>query len=134
MELKIRGIKIVKDDKYPTFLINGEEFTMEEFSKSFISSFCLTGYKYEGGDVNRMDKKQFYTSLSRTTKFKFIRLDETMLLKSYQIRRLPELELINAKHNSLYKNSKICGITFDNNVICWQYVQRVRNKIKMALN
>ena len=30
-----------------------------------------------------------------------------MLLKSYQNRKLPELELINSKQNSLFKNGKI---------------------------
>ena len=46
--------------------------------------------------------------MSRTTKFEYINLDENVLLK------LPNLELINAKHNSLFKNGKIYEITFDN--------------------
>ena len=122
MKFKIRSIK---GDGKPIFLINGQEFTEEEFSKLFIPSFCLTVCKYQGGeiythynisDVNRMDKK-FYSALSRTTKFEYIHLNKTMLLKSYQNRKLPELELINAKHNSLFKNGKIYEVSFDNDMI-----------------
>ena len=45
--------------------------------KSCIPAFCSTVYKYQGADinehfnildVNRMDEKQLYTFLSRTTK------------------------------------------------------------------
>ena len=84
-----------------------------------------TVYKYQGGEINthynifdvkRMDKKQFFTALSRTTNFEYIHLDETILLKSYQNRKLPELEFTNAKHNSLFKNSNIYEVTFDNNI------------------
>lgn len=44
-------------------------------------TFCCTVYKYQGADinepyniydVNRMEKKQLYTALSRTTKFDYI--------------------------------------------------------------
>ena len=48
-----------------------------------------------------MDKKQFYTAPSRTTKY------ESMLLKSYYNSNLPELELINTKHNTVFKSCKI---------------------------
>ena len=53
-----------------------------------------------------MHKKELYTALSRTTKFEYIQLGKTMLLKSYCNRKLPELELVNSKHNSLFKNGK----------------------------
>ena len=85
MEFKIRQI-MCEDNKY-FFMINNERFTEKEFSECFISSFCLTVYKYQGGevdsdfniyDVNRMDKKQIYTAMSRTTRFKHIHLDENM--------------------------------------------------------
>ena len=62
------------------FLVNNQMFNKAEFSVSFIPSFCVTVYKYQGADinedynihdVNKMDKKQLYTALSRTTKFKY---------------------------------------------------------------
>ena len=62
-----------------------------------------------------MDKKQLYTSLSRTTKFEFLHLDNKTLNKNYYNRRMPTLELINSKFNSLYKNGKIYKITFNKN-------------------
>ena len=63
MEFKSSVINVSKNS---TFEINVQEFTEEEFSKSFIPSFYLTVYKYQGGeinadyniyDVNQMDKK-----------------------------------------------------------------------------
>ena len=74
------------------FTVNGREFSEDDFFKSFIPSFCLTVYKNQGSevnsdynifDINRMDTKRFYTSLSKTTKFEYTRLDENLLLKSY---------------------------------------------------
>ena len=82
-------IEDIKDDRInerrvtKTFLINDIWFDMKEFSESFIPSFCVTVYKYQGADinepyniydVNRMDKKQLYTALSRTTKLDYIHL------------------------------------------------------------
>ena len=55
MEFKIREIKQINND-----------FLGDEFADSFIPSFCLTVYKYQGGeintdyniyDINGMDKK-----------------------------------------------------------------------------
>ena len=82
-------------------------------------------YEYQVGeinthnifDVNRMDEKQFYTALSRTTKLEHVNLDETVLLKSYHNRKLPDLELINAKHSLLFKNGKIYEVLLDNELI-----------------
>lgn len=60
--------------------VNGFWFERKEFRKKFIPSFCVTVYKYQGCDidehhnifdVNRMDKKQLYTALSRTTHLVF---------------------------------------------------------------
>ena len=63
-----------------------------------------------------MDKKQLYTSLSRTTQFDYIHLDnKTILNRNYYNRKMPALELINSKFNSLYQNAKIYKITFDDN-------------------
>ena len=67
MEFKIEDIKENK------FKINNEWFDKNVFAVSFIPSFCVTVYKYQGADinepyniydVNKMDKKQLYTSLS----------------------------------------------------------------------
>lgn len=75
MEFKIEEIK---DN---TFKVNNEGFDEKTFSESFIPSFCITVYKYQGSDidepyniydVNRMDRKQLYTALSRTTRINHI--------------------------------------------------------------
>ena len=63
-----------------------------------------------------MDEKQFHTAFIRT-KLEYVNLDETMLLKSYHDRKLPDLEFINAKHNLLFKNGKIYEVLFDNELI-----------------
>ena len=52
-----------------------------EFRESFMPACCVTVYKYIGGtinkdyniyDVEKVDKKQFYTALFRTTKIERI--------------------------------------------------------------
>lgn len=62
-------------------IIKGTPFPISKFAESFIPAFCCTVYKYQGADinepyniydVNRMEKKQLYTALSRTTKFDYI--------------------------------------------------------------
>ena len=104
MEFIISWLKQINNEYF--FTVNNEDFNEQEFAQSFIPSFCLTVYKYHGGeintdyniyDTNKMDKNQLYTALSRTTKFEDIHLDENMLLKSYYSRKSPELELVNAK-------------------------------------
>ena len=40
-----------------------------------------------------------------------------MLVKSYYNRKLPDVELVNSRKNSLYKNGKIYEVTFDNKKI-----------------
>ena len=86
----------------------------------------MTVYKYQGGtidehyniyDVNRMDKKQLYTSLSRTTKFENIHLNNKELNNKYFNRKSPILELANSRFNSLYKNGKIYKVSFDNGMV-----------------
>ena len=120
MEFKIEDIKENK------FKINNEWFDKNMFAVSFIPSFCVTVYKYQGADidepynvydVNKMDKKQLYTSLSRTTKLEYIHINNKELNNKYFNRKTPNIELINSKFNSLYKNGKIYKITFDNNKI-----------------
>ena len=120
MEFKIEDIKENR------FKINNEWFDKNTFAASFIPSFCVTVYKYQGADidehyniydVDKMDKKQLYTSLSRTTKLEYIHINFKELNNKYCNRKQPNIELINTKFNSLYKNGKIYKITFDNEKI-----------------
>ncbi len=108
------------------FKVNNKWYDEKEFSDSFIPSFCVTVYKYQGADinehynvhdVNRMDKKQLYTSLSRTTKLDYIHVNNKELNNKYFNRRKPVLELVNSKFNSLYKYGKIYKVRFDNKMI-----------------
>ena len=55
------------EDGNLNFILNGTIFSHSEFRESFIPSFCVTVYKYQGGtistpyniyDVEKMDKKQ----------------------------------------------------------------------------
>ena len=114
---------VVEDMIDRSFKVNNEWFEIREFSESFIPSFCITVYKYQGAsidepyNVNRMDKKQLYTALSRTTKFDYIRINNKEISNKYFNRRQPVLELVNSKFNSLYKNGKIYKVTFDNKMV-----------------
>ena len=108
------------------FKVNNILFDKQEFSESFIPSFCVTVYKYQGGtidehyniyDVNSMDKKQLYISLSRTTQFENIHLNNKELKNKYFNRKSPILELANSRFNSLYKNGKIYKVLFDNGMV-----------------
>ena len=106
--------------------VNNEWFDEKEFAESFIPSFCVTVYKYQGTDINehynifhinRMDKKQLYTALSRTTKLEYIHLNNKEVNRRYINRKQPTLETVNSKFNNLFKNGQIYKITFDNNMI-----------------
>ena len=68
-----------------TVTINKMQFTHDEFKQSFTLAFCITVYRYQGDkidthyniyDADRMDKRQLYTSMSRTTKFEYIHVDK----------------------------------------------------------
>ena len=114
MEFVVEDIYNDKFNNYK-FKVNDQLFDKAEFSISFIPSFCVTVYKYQRADinehynihdVNRMDKKQLYTALSRTTKFEYIHLNNKELNNKYFNRKQPKLELINTKFNSLYNSFK----------------------------
>jgi len=116
-------IEKIRENK---FKVNNEWYNIKEFSESFIPSFCVTVYKYQGADidepynvhdVNRMDKKQVYTALSRTTKIEYIHVNNKEINNKYFNKRQPVLELVNSKFNSLYRNGKIYKITFDNRMV-----------------
>ena len=70
------------------FMFGDKIFEHSVFAESFIPAFCVTVYKYQGGtinkpynifDVHKMDKKQLYTSLSRTTNLEYIQLSNKKL-------------------------------------------------------
>ena len=100
---------------------------MEQYSvfrESFIPAFCVTVYKYQGGtistpyniyDVEKMDKKQLYTALSRTTELNHVHLDTTKLNLKYKIRMPPLCVTVNSYFNDDYHNGQIYKITFKHN-------------------
>lgn len=106
------------------FRINNEDFDKNEFRSSFLPNFCNTVYKYQGGkidehyniwDINRMDVKEMYTCLSRTTKLEYIHLDNKKKCRWYKEREQAEMVIINSYFNDDYQNGKIYQITFENN-------------------
>ena len=115
-------IEKIKGNK---FMVNNEWYEEKEFSETFIPAFCVTVYKYQGADidqqhnifdVNMMDKKQLYTALSRTTKLKYIHINNKKLNNKYFNRRQPIVEIVNSQFNS-FKNGKIYKVTFDSDFI-----------------
>lgn len=102
--------------------INETVFPVSKFAQSLIPAFCCTVYKYQGADisepydifnVNGMDKKQLYTALSRTTKFEYIHLNTSALNHVYEIRKQPNMEIVNSYFNSDYNNRKIYMMEFE---------------------
>lgn len=102
----------VQDIKDNQFMIKDEWFALNEFEHSFIPAYCVTVYKLQGctidepyniWDVEKMDKKQLYTALSRTTKHEYIHVNNKSFRNRYFIRKKPKNELVNSKFNSLYK-------------------------------
>ena len=134
----------IEDMNGNLFKVNNEWFGTGEFSESFIPSFCVTVYKYQGcdinehyniHDVNRMDKKQLYTALSRTTNFEYIHINNIELNHKYFDRRTPVLELMNAKLNSLYSNGKIYKVTFnDGKVYIGSTCEELETRFKWHLS
>ena len=101
MEFTIKDI----DKENKEFLVDNKWFQYNDFRESFIPSFCVTVYKYQGADIkehynihdtNRMDKKQLYTALSRKTKFEYIHINNQEINPVYFNRRQPLLELKNS--------------------------------------
>ena len=111
------------DEHGTSFKVNNVWFEHNDFRQSFIPAFCCTVYKYQGADikenynildVNRMDKKQLYTCLSRTTKFEYIHLNNQKLNRKYVPRLQPKLELMNSHLHSDFLYGKIYEVTFEN--------------------
>lgn len=117
---------VIQDIDENGFQIKNEWFDENKFAENFIPSFCVTVYKYQGADtdeqynihdVSRIDKKQLYTAMSRTTKFDYIHINQREINKKYENRHQPGLELTNSKFNSSYIKGKIYKVTFDNDLI-----------------
>ena len=103
---------VIQEIKNNNFKVNNEWYDKKQFSETFIPGFCVTVYKYQGAEINepyniydvdRMDKKELYTALSRTTKLEYIHLNYKELKNQYFNRKLPTIELISNVHNS-YNN------------------------------
>lgn len=99
--------------------VNNIWLDMNEFRASFILTFCRTEYKCQGAeidqhyniyDVNQVDEKQLYTSLSRTRKYEYIHLDSDTLNSHYKPRTQPMLEKLNSYYNCEYLFGKIYEI------------------------
>ena len=56
--------------------------------------------------MNRIDKKQLYTALSRTTKLEYIHLSNKLLNKRCIPRQQPHIEMLNNYFNSDYNDGK----------------------------
>ena len=104
------------------FILNGQTFSHSEFRESFIPAFCVTVYKYHGStitepyniyDAEKMDKKQLYTALSRTTKLDHIHL--TKLNDKYENNKPYQSVRVNSYFNDDYHNGQIYKITFEYN-------------------
>ena len=99
--------------------IGGHTFEYSKFSQCFIPAFCCTVQKYQGSEidehyniynVNRMDKKQLYTALPRTTNLEYIHLSNELLNKRYIPRQQPHIEILNSYFSSDYNSGKIYEI------------------------
>ena len=104
--------------------INNETFNLNEFRENFLPNFCNTVYKNQGGkidehyniwDTHRMDVKEMYTSLSRTTKLEYIHLDRKKLCSRYREREQDNMIILNSYFNADYQNGKIYHVTFEKN-------------------
>lgn len=74
------------------FYINNEIFDDNEFRENFLPNFCNKVYKFRGGkidehyniyDTHKMDIKELYTAISRTTKLEYVQLLDTQIRKRY---------------------------------------------------
>ena len=108
------------------FQIAGKWFGLDVFANSFIPAFCSTVYKFQGADIDEpynihdvglMDKKQLYTALSRTTKLRFIHLDNKELSRRYHVRKQSDEEIAKSPVDPKYNRGKIYKVVFSNGEI-----------------
>ena len=128
-DVDIPGFVFIDDKEYDKITnlkieINNEIFDKNEFRANFLPAFCNTVFKYQGGkidehhniwDTHKMDVKEMYTSLSRTTKLEYIHLDNKKKCRWYREREQAEMIIVNSYFNADYQNGKIYQITFENN-------------------
>ena len=130
----------IEDDHY---YINNIKFEKDEFRCNFLPNFCNTIYRYQGcsidvpyciHDIDRMDKRELYTSLSRTTSIDYIHLENSQLKNVYTTRDAPDMEIINSHFDSNYKNGKIYMIKFNNDMIyIGMTCDKLQNRLKWHL-
>ena len=106
------------------FVIYNVTFTKKEFTEPFLPNFGNTVYKYQGGkidkhynirDTHKMDIKEMYTSLSRTTELEYIHHDNKEKCRWYREREQDQMITLNSYFNVYYQNGKIYHVTFENN-------------------
>ena len=106
------------------FKVNGFWFDKNTFRESFLPNFCNTVYKYQGGKINenynifdtdRMDVKELYTALSRTTKIEYIHINPQKINRYYRERPQDQMIILNSYFNADYQNGKIYHVTFEKN-------------------
>ena len=123
MEFKIKTINENEEGNLE-FEIDNEIFSLNEFRESLLPNFCNTVYKYQGGkidehynifDTHKMDVKDMYTALSRTTKLEYIYLDRKKLCSRYREREQDNMIILNSYFNADYQNGKIYHVTFEKN-------------------
>ena len=123
MEFTLDDIRMDENDILE-FMVNNVTFTKNEFREHFLPNFCNTVYKYQGGKINehyniwdthKMDVKEMYTSLSRTTKLEYIHINNNQKCKYYREREQAKMIIINSYFNADYQNGKIYHITFEKN-------------------
>ena len=102
---------------------NNEKFSTDDFRKIFNLPFCIIVYKYQDAEIEQhhnisdtesMKKTQLYTALSRTTKFKYIHVEN--LKTKYSNSKKNKHEVKSIGHTE-YQNGKIYKIEFDDGSI-----------------
>ena len=94
---------------YDKIRINDSWSERKDFRENFMPIFCVKVHKYQGCDIddhynifeiNRMDKKQLYTALSKTKYLDYIHLDDSKINNGYFPRWQPDLGITNSRFNS----------------------------------
>ena len=126
----------IEDMDSQTVTVNKMKFKHDEFRQWFTLAFCITVYRYQGDkidthyniyDANRMDKRQLYTALSRTTKYEYIHVDK--LSEQYWTKTKKDIIERSIKFTE-YKTGKIYRIKFDNGKF---YIGSTKNTIEQRL-
>ena len=141
MEFKLEDIRRKSELE---FKVNGKWYNISVFASSFIPAFCVTVYKYQGADIDEnynihdvgmMDKKQLYTALSRTTKLKYIHLNNRELCHLYYVREQPVDEISKMERDLKYNNGKIYKIEFTNGkVYVGSTCEDLKTRLKLHLS